>query len=293
MNFAELKQKAEQGDAWAMFELGERYLKGEGVQRSSVYALFWWKKVVERESGVVAIKACQSLAKYWEEFGNKKEAKKWLEKAGSYNNSILETNDRVEYHETSLDYDKGVAYFAGETHAIFNPSGIQDYKMALDFFVKATTSEKDPASIAEAWNYIGVIYQNGLGVDEDKEKAFVAFESSAANGSYRGAEHLALKYYMGDGVEKDVARAMEIFRTAWGGGYFSPEFVGLVEAEAEKGNKDAQWCLRECFANLGNPQKQSCVNDANAGNNGGCMGMLLALITLSSSLLVALVAFVL
>ena len=156
-----------------------------------------------------------------------------------------ESTTNVSFNQTSLDYDKGVAYFAGETHAIFNPSGIQDYKMALDYFVAATTSEEDPASIAEAWNYIGVIYQNGLGVDEDKEKAFVAFESSAANGSWRGAEHLALKYYMGDGVEKDIAKAMEIFRLAWNGGYSSPEMVGLVETEAEKGNKDAQWCLGE------------------------------------------------
>ena len=151
----------------------------------------------------------------------------------------------VNVSEATKGYHEGVAYFHGEKHPWFNPSGIQDYEKALNYFMSAIENCSSNEEIAEAYNYIGVIYQNGLGVNEDKKKAFEAFEAASEMGSWRGTEHLALKYYCGDGVTQDIEMAMNYFYIAWRNGTPSPNCIKLVKEEADKGNKDAQWCLGE------------------------------------------------
>jgi TPR repeat protein len=143
------------------------------------------------------------------------------------------------------EYHKGVAYFHGEEHPWFNPSGIQDYEKALNYFMSAIENGSSGEEIAEAYNYIGIIFQNGFGVNEDKKKAFEYFQTAAEMGSWRGAEHLALKYYWGEcGVEKNIEKAMMWFYMAWQKGS-SQDCIDLVKEEAAKGNRDAQWCLGE------------------------------------------------
>lgn len=151
----------------------------------------------------------------------------------------------VNVSEATKGYHEGVAYFHGEKHPWFNPSGIQDYEKALNYFMSAIENESSGEEIAEAYNYIGIIFQNGLGVNEDKKKAFEYFQTAAEMGSWRGAEHLALKYYWGEcGVEKNIEKAMMWFYMAWQKGS-SQDCIDLVKEEAAKGNRDAQWCLGE------------------------------------------------
>ena len=45
---AELVERAEQGDAQALFELGNRYVDGDGVARDNVMAYMWFDLAAER-----------------------------------------------------------------------------------------------------------------------------------------------------------------------------------------------------------------------------------------------------
>ena len=153
---------------------------------------------------------------------------------------------KISEEKASKTYNEGVAYFHGEKHPWFNPYGIQDYEKALNCFMSVViVNSGSDDEIAEAYNYIGVIYQNGLCVNEDKEKAFEAFKAASEMGSWRGTEHLASKYYWGDGVAQDIEMAMNYFYIAWQNGTPSQNNIELIKEEADKGNKDAQWCLGE------------------------------------------------
>ena len=153
-------------------------------------------------------------------------------------------NTKISEEKASQTFNEGVAYFHGEKHPWFNPSGIQDYEKALNYFISAIENGSSDDEIAEAYNYIGVIYQNGLSVNEDKNEAFEYFQTASEMGSWRGTEHLALKYYWGDGVAQDIEMAMNYFYIAWQKGS-SQDCIDLVKEEAAKGNRDAQWCLGE------------------------------------------------
>jgi len=47
-NIAELKQKAEQGDAWAQYNLGVCYANGDGVKKDFSEAVKWYRKAAEQ-----------------------------------------------------------------------------------------------------------------------------------------------------------------------------------------------------------------------------------------------------
>ena len=47
-DFAETKKKAEAGDAWAQFNLGNMYSEGEGVPKDSAEAVNWYRKAAEQ-----------------------------------------------------------------------------------------------------------------------------------------------------------------------------------------------------------------------------------------------------
>jgi TPR repeat protein len=47
-DFAEIKKKAEAGDASAQFDLGVMYFKGEGVLKDSAEAVKWYRKSAEQ-----------------------------------------------------------------------------------------------------------------------------------------------------------------------------------------------------------------------------------------------------
>ena len=46
--FAEIKAKAEAGDAYTQFNLGLMYYKGEGVLKDNMEAVKWWRKAADQ-----------------------------------------------------------------------------------------------------------------------------------------------------------------------------------------------------------------------------------------------------
>ena len=79
-----------------------------------------------------------------------------------------------------------------------------------------------------AQNNLAVLYEGGLGGEQDYAKARELYEQAAAQGIVRAYYHLGEMYEYGRGVEKDYAKAREYYETA-----------------AAKGDKDAQKKLTE------------------------------------------------
>jgi TPR repeat protein len=93
-----------------------------------------------------------------------------------------------------------------------NPTGEDgeaDYAGAMYWFKKA--AEQGDA-IAQAT--IGVLYSNGLGVEQNSALAAEWYEKAVAQGIPEAQDALANLYIDGDGVEKNLVRGAELFRLA-------------------------------------------------------------------------------
>lgn len=69
---------------------------------------------------------------------------------------------------------------------------------------------------AEAQNYVGEIYDKGLGTAPDPARAAQWYEKSAAQGLKRAKINLGYLYEQGLGVPKDMTRALNLYREASG-----------------------------------------------------------------------------
>ena len=72
------------------------------------------------------------------------------------------------------------------------------------------------AGDAEAQNYVGEIYDKGLGTAPDPAKAAVWYEKAAAQDLKRAKINLGYLYEQGLGVPQDTARALNLYREASG-----------------------------------------------------------------------------
>ena len=122
-------------------------------------------------------------------------------------------------------------------------------------------------SDATAQYFLGVCYENGLGVDKSSEKAARCYRKSAEQGNAFAQSSLGLCYATGEGVEQSCTEAVKWFRkSAEQGNAFAQSGLGLCYAtgegveqsyteavkwfrkSAEQGNAFAQNNLGWCYA---------------------------------------------
>ena len=76
---------------------------------------------------------------------------------------------------------------------------------------------------------LGNMYFNGTGVEENHEEAVKWFRKAAEQGSYRGQYALGTMYYLGTGVEKNYAEAVKWYRKATEyGNFIAMELLGSL-----------------------------------------------------------------
>lgn len=85
-----------------------------------------------------------------------------------------------------------------------------DYVLALECFHKVLDGT-EPVFMAVAMNNMGIMYKNGLGVEQDYAKAMEWFEKSVElnNNNSIAMCWIGYMYEYGDGVEPDYEKAME------------------------------------------------------------------------------------
>ncbi len=79
----------------------------------------------------------------------------------------------------------------------------------------------------KAQTYVGEIYEKGLGVQPDYEKAFYWYRKAADQGNARAKLNLAYLYEKGLGVPEDKAMALNLYRSAAGLEEDELEFVSM------------------------------------------------------------------
>lgn len=86
-----------------------------------------------------------------------------------------------------------------------------DYRTALNVWL-SQAKEGD----AEAQNYVGEIFEKGLGTEPDYQAAVSWYQKAADQGLDRAMINLGYLYEKGLGVEKDVVAALNLYRKASG-----------------------------------------------------------------------------
>ena len=95
--FAEIKAKAEAGDAYTQFNLGLMYYKGEGVLKDNKEAVKWWRKAAEQGDAGAQNNLGGMYAEGEGVQEDNKEAVKWWRKAADQGQVIAQYNLGVMY----------------------------------------------------------------------------------------------------------------------------------------------------------------------------------------------------
>jgi TPR repeat protein len=190
---AELRAKAEKGDAAAQAELGWMYLRGDGVPKDPAEAVKWYR--VAAEQGNAYAQSRLGLA-YCLGLGvgeDKGEAAKWLHKAADQRDATAE-------RMLGDFYSRGYGVDKNEAEAV------KWYRKAAE------------QGDAKAQFNLGSSYYSGHGVPQDYGEAVKWIRKAADQGNTTAKVTLAHCYLFGDGVAKDAVEAVRLFRPLAEGG---------------------------------------------------------------------------
>ena len=159
------------------------------------------------------------------------------------------------YEQREKKYNDGWNYYYGTNDVK------QDYTKAVSYFRIAATQGH-----ADAQNYLGLCYADGLGVNEDDVEAVKWFRKAAEQGEVTAQYNLGLCYCFGEGVDKNYVEAVKWYRKAAEQGQSSAqnnlgklyehgegvdkdytEAVKWYRKAAEQGEKYGQYNLGFCY----------------------------------------------
>jgi TPR repeat protein len=248
--FAEIKAKAEAGDANAQSILGFRYETGDGVLQDYTKAVQWYTK----SAGQGDIVAQYNLALHFHDglgvAQDYAEAAMWYRKVADQGFGAAQINLGNCYHNgqgVTQDDAEAVKWFRkaadqGYAKAQFNlgfcyddGQGVtQDYAEAVKWYRKAADQ-----GFPDAQFELAFCYDNGQGVTQDYAEA-VKWYRRAADQGYAGAQILLGNcYHHGQGVTQDDAEAVKWYRKAADQGVAEAQFnLGICYYKGEGVTQD-------------------------------------------------------
>ncbi len=265
---AQLRPKAEIGDAGAQLALGRAYQDGNGVPQNDELAARWYRKAAEQGNAVaqnnlgVMYRAGSGVEK------SKEEALKWYRKAA-----------RQGY--ASAIFNLGAAYYNGDGGAVDDSRSYAWFLLAKErgsssasAAVARAESELTPGKINEGIVDLGEMYERGEELSRDLGESAKWYRKAAERGDHdarialaivlikrqgqqdyveargwceqeaksingRGQYCLGLIYQHGLGIEKDINRATKMYRQAAGlGNALAMQRLGQIYATGENGQVD-------------------------------------------------------
>lgn len=188
-NIAQLQRSAENGDAEAMAQLGERYYLGKGVEKSGDKAFMWLSKAVDANcpKAFYWLGACYRYG-----YGTDKNMEKAVELYTK--GADLGAPDSMNSLAICLKNGDGV---------------IMNLGRAIYWYTKA-------AELGDtyAMNNLGWCYESGTGVTKDLQKAFELYRKGAELGNSAAMGNLARCYDNGNGVTTDKNEAYKWYEKA-------------------------------------------------------------------------------
>ena len=212
-NARKLRRAAEQGHAYAQFNLGALYELGEGVPKNEAEAVRWYRKAAEQEHAEARYHLARMYAIGKGVKENDAEAMKWLRMSAEQGYSQAQLN--LGYRHC---IGKGVSKDATEA-AVWTRRAAEQGHM-------------------EAQYGLGMMYDDGEGVPKDAAEAakwtFKAAERGHADAQYV----LGTMYEAGKGVPQRAAEAMRWYRKAARQGQAEAQSVLGITDTDENGSTD-------------------------------------------------------
>ena len=214
-NYAEAakwyQKAATQGSVRGQIGLGYSYQYGEGVEKNAEEAVKWYRKAAEQG---FADAQCNLGFMYDTGQGvekNAEEAVKWYLKAAEQGQARGQFNtgkyyyDKAENTDTFDDLmDMNDMDETENSSYIANP-----YEEAEKWFLKSAEQGN-----SDAQNFLGIMYQNGQGVEKDYVEASKWYQKAAEQGNGSAQYNLGGLYANGKGVEQSDAEALKWYQKA-------------------------------------------------------------------------------
>ena len=254
-SFDFLLKKAKRGNRDAQFAVGEKYYKGNGVDKNYAEAVKWYRKAAEHG---YAKAQCDLGTCYYEGHGVSKdyqEAVKWFRMAAGQGSEKAQHNLGLCYYMgTGLpqDYKEAVKWFRmsadnGLASAQLNFGAcyenghgvVKDYHEAVKWYQKAADQGSEIAQC-----YLAYCYESGRGVSQNYQEAVGWYRKSAEQGFARAQNSLGDCYYYGCGVSKDYQEAVKWYRMAANQEYAKAQYdLGCCYKYGQGVVKNYQDCL--------------------------------------------------
>lgn len=221
-SFYWLQKAAEQGVAYAQFELAEKYIDPFGTKKDETQGLYWLQKAVKQ--GDIKAQFILGLIYYQGRYGitsipkDDSQAFSLFSKIAKFNSdtlkSVLGGDDYARFV-----FALGKMYYYGQGTE-------QDYSRA--FYWLRQYPENDLEYIDKPFVMLGDMYYNGWGVEQNFQRALYNYlEASEREGEYYYAVQYQIgrMYYNGHGVKQDYNEAFSKFKLAAENGISSAQLL--------------------------------------------------------------------
>ncbi|MCA9122204.1 MAG: SEL1-like repeat protein [Planctomycetaceae bacterium] len=254
---------AEAGEAWAMFEFGQRLATAsyEGRETewpylskeygSTTNGIRWIEKAVEAGNA----HAAKHLSYYYQ-VGERQDAEKYVR----FCNRARELSKYEDDDDIYFDVTMGLAASYLGTNFLNKDLLPRDVNRGIALY--RDLAEKGSPSAADK---LGDMYKNGDGVPKDTKMAMQWYEVAAKAGSTSAQCSVGMMAYFGDGVEQDYPTAFAWLKLAAEGGQFMGmhllgemyEYGRGVEEDLDAARK---WYQKSVDSSLiGNPASRAAI----------------------------------
>jgi TPR repeat protein len=243
-DICELRQKAEQGDASAQFNLGVRYELGDGVPKDSKEAVKWYRLAAENGNASAqsylggVVKDAKESVKWYLMAAEQGDvyAQYFLGTAYNHGKGVPEDYDEaIKWYRLAADQGHAKAQVQLKKVLDLSSSGSGNYAegagksrselevdVASAHYKRGNQCYYGSQIYSKAANYyrmaaeqghagaqymLGYCYFDGQGVAQDYEKAVKQYRSAAEQGHVGAQYMLGYCYHYGQGVPQDNAEA--------------------------------------------------------------------------------------
>jgi len=221
LQIEQLKQRAEGGEVKAQLKLGQMYLDGNGVEENHTEAARWYQLAAgQGDRGGISSLAALYFTGWGVEYNPSHALELYCQAAdmGDKHSALSAARMLLEGTEVAKDASRAASL-------------LQSVLEDADEHIKPNTPE------AQAAHLLGIMYNTGNGVEQDKVKSWKTLERAseagvkpatvlmqsfpieelqqiASGGSGAAALVLGQRYVQGIGVERDCKLAYELFKQA-------------------------------------------------------------------------------
>ena len=255
------RKAAAQNNAAAQFNLGQCYKEGVGVSEDWAEAVKWFEKAAAQGNlaSQYNLGVCYMHGAEPDLQANVQKSVQWYRKAA-------EQGERRAQYQLGRCYTEGIGVPADEDEAIrwYEKSAAQNYWLAenklsnlshdsyakgveyynKDEYAEAAKHFRRSAELGnrDAQNYLGVLYQGGLGVGQSWDEAAKWYRKAADQGDQYGQYNLAICYRAGLSVEADDEEAKKWYRKAAEQGHLEAQKDLYLMLEYVDDAEASKWC---------------------------------------------------